>query len=332
MTPESMTRAQKAAAVLLAVGPDRAARVLSHLDEETVEQVTVEIATLGDVPSVVLNAVLTEFHTEAMAQQELISGSESHARELLRRVHGDGADDIVDRLLATTHAAPFHFLRIHDPGEVLQHLREEHPQTIALVLAHLPARLGSHLLSGLDADIQVDVAKRLATLGRTDPKIVEQVENALRSRLGEIRRRTDRRDGIKELADVLNHADRQTERSILSELEVTDPELAERVRALMFLFEDIVTLDDRSLQELLRAVEIQSLGMALKGASQEVRDIVDRNLSERARMTLAEEMDLLGPVRVREVEQAQAEIVRLVHDMESEGLIVIARGEEELVA
>lgn len=332
MNALELTPTQMAAAVMLAVGPERAAAVLSHLDEELIEQITVEIATLGDISAAELDEILERFQAEALAQQELISGSESHARDLLRRVHGDAADEIVDRLLASTQAAPFHFLRVHDPGEVLQHLREEHPQTVALVLSHLPARLGAQLLSGFDPDVQVEVSTRLATLGRTDPAVIAQVEQALRGRLGEVRRRADQRDGVQDLANVLNQADRQTERSILGRLEELDAELAERVRALMFLFEDIVHLDDRSLQELLRHVDVQRLALALKGTNSEVQDIVERNLSSRVRTMLDEETDLLGPVRVREVEEAQAEIVRLVHDLEREGVIVLGRGEEEFVA
>ena len=324
-------RAQKAAAVLLAVGPDRAAAVLSHLSEEEVEQFTVEIAQLGDIPQHQLDTILGEFHTEALAHQHLVSGGERQARDLLRKLHGDEADEIVDRLLATTQQAPFHFLRLHEQAEVLQHLREEHPQTIALVLAHLPARLGAALLGGLEPSAQVAVATRLASLERADPDVVARIEESLRGRLGEVRRRSGRRDGIKELADLLNQTDRSTERSIMGELDSRDPALAERVRALMFVFEDLASLDDRALQEILRTVEPQLLATALKGVSSELREAVERNLSERARTTVLEEMDLLGQVRVREVEEAQTTVVRAVHELEREGVVTLARGKEEFV-
>jgi flagellar motor switch protein FliG len=330
-TAVTLNRAQKAAAIMLAVGPERASLVLQHLDEDEVDQLTVEIAQLGNVPHAQLEAILTEFHTEAIAHQQLISGGEKHARELMRKLHGDAADDMVDRLLATTHAAPFHFLRLHEPSEVLQHLRDEHPQTVALVLAHLPARLGAHLLAGLDPSIQATVATRLATLERADPEVVQRVEVALQERLGEVRRRTGRRDGVKELADLLNQADRSTERAILSELEAKDPALAERVRALMFMFEDLATLDDRSLQEVLRQLDPARLAIALKGVSSQLRDALERNLSERARTTIAEEMDLMGAMRVTDVEEAQSEVIRAVHELEKEGLITISRGQEQFV-
>jgi flagellar motor switch protein FliG len=335
MTGTSLTtfgRPQKAAAVLLSVGNERAANVLAHLNEEEVEQLAVEVAQLGDVSSHELEAILTEFHTEALANQHLLTGGEEHARELLRRVHGAEADEIVDRLMATTQAAPFHFLRLHEPAEVLQHLRDEHPQTIALVLAHLPARVGAGLLSGFDPEVQVSVATRLATLERADPAVVARLEDALRERLGEVRRRSGRRDGVKELADLLNQTDRTTERSILGELESVDPALAERVRALMFIFEDMATLDDRALQEVLRQVEPQVLATALKGVPDELRNALERNLSERMRITVAEEMDLMGQVRLRDVEEAQTTVVRKVRELEQLGEIVIARGKEEFVA
>ncbi|MCC5948848.1 MAG: flagellar motor switch protein FliG [Nitriliruptoraceae bacterium] len=326
-------RAQKAAAVMLAVGSERASQVMKFLDEEEVEQLSMEIATLGNVPAGQLDNILDEFHTEAMAHTHLVSGGEKHARELLRRLKGDEGDEILDRLMASTHAAPFHFLRLHEPAEVLQHLRDEHPQTIALVLAHLPARLGAHLLAGLDTAMRVSVATRLATLERADPVVVERVEAALQARLGEVRRRSGRRDGVKELADLLNQTERSTERLIMSELEELDPALAERVRALMFVFEDLVSLQDRDLQEILRQVEPQRLAVAFKGISAELRGQLEKNLSERARTTIAEEMDLMGSVRVKDVEEAQSEIVRIVHELEKEGLVTVSRGgEEEFVA
>lgn len=324
-----MNRSQKAAAVLLAVGPERASKVLAHLEEDEVEQLTVEIATLGNIPAAQLENILYEFQAEAEAHKHLITGGEKHARDLMRRIHGADADDVVDRLLATTHAQPFHFVRLHEPAEVLQHLRDEHPQTIALVLAHLPARLGATLLAGLEPSVQTSVATRLATLERADPAVVKRVEEALKARLGEVRRRSGRRDGVKELADLLNQTDRSTERIILAELEAKDPALAERVRALMFVFEDLITLDDRSLQEVLRQVEPARLAVAFKGIAGDLRDALEKNLSERARTTIAEEMDLMGAVRLSEVEEAQSEIVRVVHELEKEGLITMARGGEE---
>lgn len=320
------TRAQKAAAVLLAVGPDKAATVLNHLNEAEVEQVTLEVATLGDIGGEELRAILEGFQAEVIAHQHLVSGGERHARDMLRRLRGTQGDEIVDRLLATVHTAPFHFLRGHEPGEVIRHLRDEHPQTLALILAHLPAKFGSQVLSGLEPEVQAEVAMRVATLDRTSPDVVARVEAALQDRLGALQRgRMEERGGVKELAALLNHSDRGTERAILGTLESTDPELAEQVRTLMFVFEDVVSLDDRAVQEILRQVDMKQLALALKGVPAEVAAVVHRNLSERAQATLDEEVELLGPVRVRDVEEAQTEIVRTIRRLDEEGAIMISR-------
>lgn len=331
--PGTLTRSQKAAAVLLSVGPESASKVLEHLSQSEVEQITLEIATLGDVQSERLEGILKEFYEEAVAHQHLVSGGERNARELLRALRGADGDDIVDRLLATVQTSPFQFLRLHEPAEVTQQLRDEHPQTIALVIAHLPTKFGAQVLAGLDPDVQTDVAYRLATLERTSPEVVERVETALRDRLGAIARApdTDERGGVRELASLLNHSDRATERSILGTLENEDPELAEEVRALMFVFEDLTTLDDRSIQEVLRQIETKVLATALKGVSGEVRATIERNLSERAGQSLREEIEYMGPTRLRDVEDAQTEVVRQIRRLEEEGVIVITRGDGEFV-
>lgn len=331
--PGSLSRSQKAAAVLLSVGPQSASKVLEHLSQSEVEQITLEIATLGDVQSDRLEVILREFYDEAIAHQHLVSGGERNARELLRTLRGADGDDIVDRLLATVQTSPFQFLRLHEPTEVTQHLRDEHPQTIALVVAHLPTKFGAQVLAGLDPEVQTDVAYRLATLERTSPEVLERVEAALRDRLGAIVRGpdTDERGGVRELASLLNHSDRATERAILGNLESDDPELAEEVRALMFVFEDLTTLDARAIQEVLRQVDTKVLATALKGVSGDVRSVVERNLSERACQSLREEIEFMGPTRLRDVEDAQTEVVRQVRLLEEQGVIVITRGDGEFV-
>ena len=325
----SFTRAQKAAAVLLAVGPDAASKVLKHLAEHEVEQVALEVATLGELDPADLNPILEEFHGEAMAHAHLVSGGEGYARDMLRRVFGPDGDDVVDRVLATVQTAPFQFLRQHEPRELVQQLRDEHPQTIALILAHLPTKFASKLLSDLEEDTQRQVSLRIALLDRTSPEVIERVEEALRERMGAVaRQRALECGGVRDLAAMLNNADRHTEQSILNNLEEHDPELAEQVRELMFVFEDIVILDDRAVQEVLRQVDMKVVARALKGTADDVRDIVTRNLSERAREMLLEELELLGPMRVREVEEAQTEVVRRIRGLEEEGAIVINRGGE----
>lgn len=329
LTGAGRTRAQKAAAVLLALGPEQAASIMSHLNETEVEQVTLEIATLGQLAADETHDILSEFRDEARAAEYLVSGGVEHARSILRLMHGDAGDDIVDRLLASFRTTPFHFLQVHDPAEVMQQLREENPQTLAVILSHLPSRFGAQVLQGLDPELQGEVARRVAELGSMSPEVVAQVEQSLQRRFGDVRRRgNSARGGIKELATLLNSSDRGTERAIMGALEIHDPELAERVRALMFIFEDIVTLDDRTIQEIMRQVDLKRLAYAMKGVQPAVRDKVFANLSERAAETLAEEIDLLGPQPLREVEAAQTEIVARIRSLEEEGAITTSRGGE----
>lgn len=325
----AFTRAQKAAAVLLSVGPEAAAGVLEHLTEVEVEQVALEVATLGNLSSAELVPILGEFHAEALAHRHLISGGEGYARDMLRKFRGTTGDEIVDRVLATLKTAPFHFLRQHEPRELVQHLRDEHPQTVALILAHLPPKLSARVLADLDEDTQTDVSLRIALLDRASPDVIRRVEDALLERLGDITRQDDAElGGVKDLANVLNQSDRHTEQSILTRLEEHDPELAEQIRQLMFVFEDITTLDDRAIQEVLRQIDMHQVAVALKGVADDVRAAVERNLSARAREGLVEEIELLGPVRVREVEEAQSEVVRRIRQLEEEGTIVINRGQD----
>lgn len=322
-----MTYAQKAAAVLIAVGPQAAGSVLAHMTEAEVETVALEVATLGHVAPTTLDAILKEFHEQAVAHEHLLSGGEEHARAMLQRWRGDQGNLIVDRLLATVQTKPFSFLSAYDPGQLIQHVRGEHPQTIALILAHLPARFSAQVLASLEPDLQSEVAVRVATMEGTSPEVVTRVEAALLARIGEATRGAHmERGGVKELAAMLNNADRGTERSILGSLEISDPDLANEVRALMFVFEDIVALDDRSLQTLLRSVDTKTLALALKGMKADVTQAVMRNLSERATVALGEEVELLGAVRLADVEAAQSAIVAEVRRLEDEGTITIDRG------
>ncbi len=322
---DQLSRSQKAAAVLLALGTDKASKIMAHMSESEVEQVALEIAQLGQLDASQTNDILDEFRTEALAAQYLVSGGTEHARALLRTLRGSAADDILDRLLASFRSNPFHFLQMHDPQEVLQHLREENPQTLALILSHLPTRFGAQILTGLDPAGRRRLAHR-----RPAPRPRSSVEQSLQRRFGDVRRRDNTaRGGVRELAALLNSSDRATERAILSELEMHNPEMAEAVRALMFVFEDIVVIDDRAMQEVLRQVDLKRLAYAMKGVPEPVTDKILSNLSERARETLVEEIELLGPTPLREVEQAQTEVVSLIRRLEEEGTITTARGGDE---
>jgi flagellar motor switch protein FliG len=329
MKIDELSRAQKAAAVTVVLGPEAAAPVLEHLSDAEVEQLALEVATLGEVPPEDVRKILEQFYEEAVAHRELVQGGVLHARRLLRHWRGERGEEIIDRLISTVHIAPFNFLRHHDPDQLVQYMMEEHPQTIALVLAHLPPKLAAAVLAGLEPDIQRDVATRVATMDRTSPEVIERVEAALQQRLGAARSPEEftKKGGVRDLAAMLNNSDRGTERAILHGLDEDNAELAEQVRALMFVFEDIAALEDRAIQTILRRVDMKQLALAMKGVRQDVKQAILNNLSERAALTLTEELELMGPVRVRDVEAAQMEVVRVVRQLEEEGEIIIGRGE-----
>lgn len=329
MKIDELSRAQKAAALIVVLGPEAAAPILEHLSDAEVEQLALEVATLGEVPADDVRKILEQFYEEAVAHRELVQGGVLHARRLLRHWRGDHGEEIIDRLISTVHITPFNFLRHHDPDQLVQYLQEEHPQTIALVLAHLPPKNAASVLAGLEPEIQREVASRVATMDRTSPEVIERVEEAMQSRLGAARSPEEftKKGGVRDLAAMLNNSDRGTERAILTDLDEASPELAEQVRALMFVFEDVAALEDRAIQTILRRVDMRQLALAMKGIREDVRQAVLRNLSERAALTLSEELELMGPVRVRDVEAAQMEIVRVVRQLEEDGEIIIGRGE-----
>ena len=218
-----------------------------------------------------------------------------------------------------------------DPRQIVSFLSDEHPQTLALVLAHVPADLASHVLAGLTRDLQADVAHRIAVMDRTSPELIRQVESSLERRLSSLGVRSDLSTvgGLQPLVDIINRADRATERMILDGLEELDPQLAEKVRAQMFMFEDIAALDDRTIQLIVRQVQITDLATALKGVAEHVKNKIMQNMSERAALNLAEQIDILGPVRINVVEEAQASVVRAVRQLEESGEIMLSRGEDD---
>lgn len=326
----ALTGPQKAAAVLLALPRDKAARIMGKLAPAELERLTREIATLRRIPPAELQGIIEEFRSEAVAAQHLVSGGVDYARDLLRAVQGPAADGLVDRVAATVGAGPFSFLQQREPEEVLQQLRLENVQTIAMVLSHLPSRFAAQLLARFDEERRGDIAHRIATMGRTAPDVLVRVERALASKFGPAPTTTDAgAGGVEELAALLNEMDKDAEKSVMAALEASDPGLAEQVRALMFVFEDVVQLEARQLQEVLRAVDASTLALAMKGVDEEVAEKIRGNLSERARTALDEEAELLGPTPRSEVEAAHAEIVDVVRKMEAEGTIVIHRGGAE---
>lgn len=320
---------RKAAILLIQMGQERAARVLSEMREPEVEELVAEIVRLQSVEPDVADAVIDEFHDLLSARRFVGQGGMAYARELLEGGLGvERAGDLLNRLELAISETPFQFMRRADPRQLLSFLQDEHPQTIALVLAHLHSDLASAVLSGLSPESQADVAHRIALMERTSPDAIRRVEEVLERRMSSILspQESSQVGGVQPLIDIINRAERSTERLILESLEQLDPELANEVRSKMFMFEDITTLDDRSVQTVLRQVETADLAVALKGVRDDVRDKVMRNLSERAAETLGEEIDLLGPVRLRSVEEAQAKIVQVIRTLEERGDIVISRG------
>ena len=323
---------RKAAILLIQMGKDEAAKVLSHMKESEVEEITAEIVRLGAVETELADSVLAEFHDMATAHRYVGQGGLDFARDLLEASLGrERASEIVGRLSNAFMDVPFGFLAQADPRQVLSFLQDEHPQTIALVLAHMSAIQASQILSGLATDLQADVAHRIAVMDRTSPDIIRQVETTLERKLSSVLQPSDLSSvgGLGPLVDIINRADRATERLILEGLAARNAELAEEIRSKMFMFEDITTLDDRSIQLVLRQVETNDLATALKGVRDDVRMKIMKNLSERAAENLADEIELLGPVRLRSVEESQAKVVQAIRTLEESGQIVIRRGDED---
>jgi flagellar motor switch protein FliG len=336
LSTTSMTGLRKAAVLLVRMGKEYSSRVLASLSEAEVEELSAEIARLGKLEPDVVGDVIDEFYAMATTKHAGAGGMQ-YARELLEASLGpERANLILDRLQASMNDMPFNFLSHADPRQLLSYVQHEHPQTIALVLAHVPSALASSILSGLAPEVQSDVAHRIAVMDRTSPDVIRQVEVALQRKLSTVLQPDELSTvgGLDPLVDIINRSDRTTERLILEALEARNPEIAEEIRRRMFMFEDIVNLDDRSVQLVLRQVEPSDLATALKGVNEAVRDKVTGNLSERGRENLLEEIDLLGPVKVKMVEESQQKIVAVIRSLEDSGQIEIQRGgeQEELIA
>lgn len=326
---------RKAAIVLIQLGRDRAANVLSHLSDVEVEAISAEIARLETVPAPEVESVLEEFSILATARASAAQGGLAYAQNLLEQSLGaERATEIMARLHAAAVQLPFQFLHRADPVQLRTFIADEHPQIIALVLAHMTADKASLVLSGLSSELQAEVAHRIATMDRTSPEIIKTVEASLERKLSSVLAPSDmsRVGGVDPLVNIINRSDRVTERQIVEGLEALDAELAEDVRSRMFMFEDIVSIEDRSLQLVLRQVDNNELALALKGVSDAVRNKITSNLSERAAQTLLEEGEMLGAVRLTQVEEAQQSVIRSIRQLEEQGQIMIRRGgDDELV-
>lgn len=326
---DSVSGRQKAAILLISLGPDLAARVFKYLKEDEIEEVTLAIAGTRNIPPESREKIYEEFHDMALAKEYIAEGGIQYARELLERALGNQkAIDILHRLTASLQIRPFDFVRKTDPAQLLNYIQNEHPQTIALIMAYLQPDQASVILSSLPPDRQADVARRIAIMDRTSPEVLKEVEKVLERKLSSlVTQDFTSAGGIESVVEVLNRVDRSTEKTIMESLEVQDPELAEEIKKRMFLFEDIVLLDDRSVQRVLRDVDAsRDLPLALKVASEDVKAKIFKNISKRAGENLKENMEYLGPVRLRDVEEAQQKIVNIIRKLEEQGEVIIARG------
>ena len=323
-----LTGKQKSAILLISLGPDVSAQVYKHLTDEEIEQLSLEISSVKKVESNLKEDVLDQFHQIALAQDYITQGGVGYAKSVLEKAFGkQEAANIINRLTSSLQVRPFDFARNADPQQVLNFIQNEHPQTIALVLSYLDPEQAGQILSELPQDMQAEVAKRIAVMDSTSPEIISQVEQVLERNISSsLTEDYTQTGGIESVVEVLNSVDRSTERTILDTLEIQEPELADEIKKRMFVFEDIVILDNRAIQRVIREVDNEDLLLSLKVASEEVKDIVFKNMSQRMAATFTEEMEYMGPVRLRDVEEAQTRIVAIIRRLEDIGEIIIARG------
>ncbi|MDR0553774.1 MAG: flagellar motor switch protein FliG [Treponema sp.] len=328
------TGRQKAAIFLVSIGSEISSEIFKFLREDEIETLTFEIARLETIEPDQKDAILTEFQEMMMANQFITMGGIDYARELLEKSLGSQkAIDIINRLTSSLQVRPFDFIRRTDPAHLLNFIQQEHPQTIALILAYLEPNKASVILQNLPHEVQSDVARRIANMDRTSPEVLREVERVLEKKLSTLSSEDyTTAGGVESIVEILNMVDRASEKQIIEALEDEDPELAEEIKKRMFVFEDIVMLDDRAIQKVMREVDSNELAKALKSVDTEVQDKIFRNMSKRAAGMLKEDMEYMGPVRLKDVEEAQQKIVSIIRHLEDTGEIVVARaGEDEMV-
>lgn len=323
-----MNGVQKAAVLLISLGPEKSASIFKHLKDDEIEQLTLEIANTRSVSPQTKEQVLNEFYEVCIAQQYIAEGGINYAKELLEKALGpDKAVSVINKLTSSLQVRPFEFIRKTEPAQLLNFIQEEHPQTIALILSYLPSGQAAQIVSALPPEKQADVAKRIAQMDRTSPDVIKEVERVLERKLSSlVNQDYTIIGGVDAIVDILNTVDRGTEKHIMENLELEEPELADEIRRKMFVFEDILLLDDRTVQRVLREVDNNDLSMALKNANEEVRGLIFNNLSKRLATMIQEDMEFMGPVRMKDVEEAQQKIVNVIRRLEDSGEIVISRG------
>ena len=328
MGTEEYNGIQKAAILLIALGPEKSASIFKHLKEDEIEELTLEIANTRSVSPQTKESVLNEFYQVCLAQQYIAEGGIGYAKELLDKALGsDKAQEVITKLTASLQVRPFEFVRKTDPSQVLNFIQDEHPQTIAMILSYLSPAQSAMILGALTPEKQADVAKRIAKMDRTSPDVIKEVERVLERKLSSlINQDYTIVGGVDAIVGILNTVDRGTEKHIMESLEIAEPELADEIRKKMFVFEDILLLDDRAIQRVLRDVDNNDLAVALKGANEEVQNVIFKNLSKRLAAMIREDMEFMGPVRMKDVEEAQQKIVGIIRKLEDSAEIVISRG------
>ena len=328
MADAPLSGLQKAAILLIALGPEKSSTIFKHLKEDEIEDLTLEIANTRSISPQVKEDVINEFYEICLAQQYIAEGGIGYAKELLEKALGsEKALDVIGKLTASLQVKPFEFVRKTDALQLLSFIQDEHPQTIALILSYLSSQQASAIISALPPESQADVAKRIAVMDRTSPDVIKEVERVLESKLANlVNQDYTIIGGVDHVVEILNTVDRGTEKHIMETLEIEDPELADEIRKKMFVFEDILLLDDRAIQRVLRDVDNNDLAIALKGSNEEVQNAIFNNMSKRLAVMIKEDMDFMGPVRMKDVEEAQQKIVNIIRKLEDSGEIVISRG------
>ncbi len=319
---------QKAAILLIALGPEKSASIFKHLKEEEIEEMTLEIANTRSISPQTKEDVLNEFYQICLAQQYIAEGGIGYAKELLEKALGEEkAQGVISKLTASLQVRPFEFVRKTDPSQLLNFIQDEHPQTIAMILSYLSAGQASVIIGSLVPEKQADVAKRIALMDRTSPDVIKEVERVLERKLSSlVNQDYTIVGGVDAVVNILNTVDRATEKHIMESLEIEEPELADEIRKKMFVFEDILLLDDRAIQRVLRDVDNNDLGVALKAANEDVQNVIFKNMSKRLASMIKEDMEYMGPVRMKDVEEAQQKIVGIIRKLEDSAEIVISRG------
>ena len=325
---DKMSGLQKSAVLLIALGPEKSARIFKHLKEEEIEELTLEIANTRSITPQIKEGIIEEFYQLCLAQQYIAEGGIGYAKELLEKALGtEKAMSVIGKLTASLQVKPFEFVRKTDASQLLNFIQDEHPQTIALILSYLSPFQASMIISALPPERQADVAKRVAMMDRTSPDIIKEVEKILESKLANlVNQDYTIIGGVDAVVEILNAVDRGTEKHIMETLEIEEPELADEIRKKMFVFEDILLLDDRSIQRVLRDVDNNDLAVALKAANENVQSAIFNNLSKRLAAMIREDMEFMGPVRMKDVEEAQQKIVNIIRKLEDSAEIVISRG------